>query len=256
MSAAAAGVPGGQALLEVRGVSRAFGGVRAVEDVSLMVRPGEIMALIGPNGAGKTTLLNVLSGVIRPDSGQVIFDGCRTDVLPPHRVARLGLARTFQNLRLFPTLSVLENVAAVLAHRGAGVRGLLRPASEPALQEAARTLLRRVGLDEVRDAAPRSLPYGLQRQLEIARALALAPRMLLLDEPAAGLTHAEVDAVVRLVRALRDEGRTVLLIEHHMGVVRALADRVAVLDHGQVIALGPLEQVAADPRVVEAYLGA
>ena len=247
--------PAGTALLDLRGVSRWFGGVRAVNDVTFALPAGQIMGLIGPNGAGKTTLFNVVSGVLKPTAGRVLFDGTRIDALPTHRVARLGLARTFQNLRLFSSLTVLENVSAVLATRHVRVPGLIGSATARDLLAPARALLRRVDLDDVRDAPARALPYGLQRRLEIARALALEPRLLLLDEPSAGLSHGEAEALVRLVRELHADGLTVLLIEHNMTLVRALADTIAVLDHGELIALGTPEQIAADPVVIEAYLG-
>ena len=242
-------------LLEIVGVSRSFGGVRAVNDVSFSLPSGCIMGLIGPNGAGKTTLFNLLSGVLKPTAGQVRFDGNRIDALPAYRIARLGIARTFQNLRLFSSLTALENVLAVLGARQVRLASVMGSAKSTELVRSAGELLQRVGLDHAGDHHARSLPYGLQRRLEIARALALQPRLLLLDEPSAGLAHGEAETLITLVRELHAEGLTILLIEHNMSLMRALADSIAVLDHGELIALGRPEEIAANPKVIEAYLG-
>lgn len=243
------------AVLAVTGISHRFGGLQVLSGVGFAAERSEIVALIGPNGAGKTTLLNILSGIIRPQSGEVRLDGLRIDGLAPHRIARLGLARTFQTLRLFPSLTVLEHVCVALASGGPRERGLLASATSPAQVAAARSILQRLALDGQRDVRADALPYGQQRRLEIARAIARAPRLLLLDEPSAGLAATDIAALVRLIGELAHEGLTILLIEHNMGIVRNLASRVVVLDHGVGLASGTLAQVAADPAVIEAYLG-
>jgi len=243
------------AVLAVTGISHRFGGLQVLSDVGFAAERGEIVALIGPNGAGKTTLLNILSGVIRPDAGEVRLAGVRIDRLSPHRIARLGLARTFQNLRLFPSLTVLEHVCVALASGPRERRALLASATSPASVAEGRSILFRLGLDGYRDSRAGALPYGLQRRLEIARAIARTPRLLLLDEPSAGLAAEDIALLVRLIGELAQEGLSVVLIEHNMAIVRNLASRVVVLDHGVAIASGPLAQVATDPAVVEAYLG-
>ncbi len=268
MSAAAAGCGPRRALLEARGLSAAFGGVRALDGVDLEVLDGEIAALIGPNGAGKTTLFNCLTGLCRPAGGEIALlppGGVRHRLagLAPHRVAALGVARTFQNIRLFPAMSALENVlvgrhvrmrAGVL---GALLRGPGTRAEERESAAAARELLGKVGLESVAGEPAGSLPYGLQRRLEIARALATEPLLLLLDEPAAGMNPRETAELDELIRRLRDEdGVTVLLIEHDMRLVMGLAERIVVLDSGRLIAAGTPAEVRADPAVVRAYLGA
>ncbi len=250
---------GGEPVLLLDRISRRFGGLAANQDVSLAVHAGEIVALIGPNGAGKSTLFNIASGVLPPSAGSVRLFGRVLGALPARRRAALGLARTFQHVRLLQGETVRDNIAlgAHLAGRAGMLRALLRldRAEEARLRAAAEAAAARVGLADRLDTPAGDLPLGQQRIVEIARALCLTPRLLLLDEPAAGLRHLEKERLADLLRQLRASGMAVLLVEHDMGFVMRLADRVVVMDFGQTIAAGPPAQVRADPAVRDAYLG-
>jgi branched-chain amino acid transport system ATP-binding protein len=250
------------AALEVKGMTRRFGGVTAVDGVSFAVDRGEVFGIIGPNGAGKTTLFNLVTGLTPPTSGTLLHDGTDITTARPHQVARRGIARTFQNIRLFPELTALENVMIgrhchTRSGLFSGVLGLgPAGAEERAVRKRARELLALMGIAGRADVKARNLPYGDQRRLEIARALALEPQVLLLDEPAAGMNPNEKTALTDFMRRLRvDFDLTLLIIEHHVPLVMGLCDRIAVLDFGKLIALGDPETVRRDPAVVEAYLG-
>ncbi len=249
------------ALLGVANLTRRFGGVVAVDDVSFDVREGEIVGLIGPNGAGKTTVINLLSGLLRPTAGAITFEEARLDRLPPYRIARAGVARTYQNIRLFRGLSALDNVIVgthTRTHASFAARLAFAPAvrrEEAAARDTARALLQRVSLGGREGLRATSLPYGEQRRLEIARALAAQPRLLLLDEPAAGMNPAEMDQLIALIRSLRDDGQTILLIEHNMQVVMGVCDRIVVLNFGRKIAEGTPNEISQNKEVIAAYLG-
>lgn len=249
-------------LLQLQHVSRAFGGVFAARDVSLDVTGGELRGIIGPNGAGKSTLFNLISGHLRPGSGTVALAGRRIDRLPPHRRARLGVAIVFQGARLFPRMTALENVmVGAHARTRAGLTSAMlrlgRHRSEERLIAGwARAALDRVGLADWADRDAEALPLGQQRRLQVARALAAAPDLLLLDEPASGLRASERAELAELLTQLHAEEMTIMLVEHDVGLVTRLADRITVLDLGEIIAEGTPEQIRHDPRVIDAYLGA
>ena len=248
-------------MLVVDGVSKQFRGLKALDDVSIAVPTGQIRGIVGPNGSGKTTLFNVISGLYRPTTGRVRFGGEDVTNRPPYRLSRAGMSRTFQNLRLFGDLTVRENVLVALDRTRtlSAWRYLLAPLSvvrrDRDLRRRADEVLDRYGLIAFADLPPKSLPYGTQRRVEIARAMAAAPTLLLLDEPAAGLNGEEVRKLGEMVRSIRDTGITVVIIEHNMGLVMSLCERVTVLASGKVIAEGTPAVVAATPAVIEAYLG-
>ncbi|GAA0480601.1 branched-chain amino acid ABC transporter permease [Paractinoplanes deccanensis] len=251
----------GDELLAVQGVSKQFRGLKALDDVSLTVAAGEIRGIVGPNGSGKTTLFNVISGLYKPTRGRVVFRGTDMTGRAPYRLARAGMARTFQNLRLFGDLTVEENLLVALdrSRTLSAWRYLLRPLNvlrrDRALRRSATDVLHRYGLTQFASLAPKSLPYGIQRRVEIARAVAADPALLLLDEPAAGLNGEEVRQLAEIVRSIRDSGRTVIIIEHNMGLVMSLCEQITVLAGGRVIAEGTPSHVAGHPAVIEAYLG-
>jgi len=248
-------------LLEIDEITKTFGGVQALDGVSFSVEQGEIHGLIGPNGAGKTTLINILSGITRPVSGRVSLLGQPVQGLPPHRVARMGIARTFQNIRLFPEMTCIENVIAgqhLSAKRPLLPRLLCLPSAkedERRLRQKALTCLARVGIADRANFVSRELSYGQRRRLEIARALASNPLLLLLDEPVAGMRRKGLQQVGDLLRSLARDGMTILLIEHNMAFVMELCSHITVLNFGRTIFSGTPPEVARHPEVTEAYLG-
>jgi len=250
-----------QPLLELDHVTMQFGGLTALNDVSFHIQPGEILGLIGPNGAGKTTCFNVLTGVYQATTGEVRFQGDKLAKLDRHKITRMGIARTFQNIRLFPEMTALENVmVGCEAHSTTSVIGAMfhlpkQQREEQEFTARAMELLRFMGIADRADDTAKNLPYGYQRRLEIARALATGPKLLCLDEPAAGFNPAEKNELMGLIRTIRDQGYTVLLIEHDMNLVMGVTDRIVVLDFGKKIAEGSPAEVRANPAVIAAYLG-
>ena len=262
VAAAQQDAPAGQDfILRIENVTKRFGGLVAVDDVSFDVKRGEVFALIGPNGAGKTTLFNSITGIFPPTDGRVVFEGRDIAGAKPHQAAALGIARTFQNIRLFEYMSAVDNVRVGQHCRTKSklwdslFKTPYERHEEKAISERAMELLQFVGIEKRAEEYARNLAYGQQRRLEIARALATRPRLLLLDEPAAGFTPQEKVELMRLVDKILAEGITVFLIEHDMKVVMGISRNIAVLDHGELIALGPPEVIRKDQRVIEAYLG-
>ncbi|HEX6111796.1 MAG TPA: ABC transporter ATP-binding protein [Geminicoccaceae bacterium] len=241
------------ALLEIRDLGKSFGGIRAVDGCSFGVEEGSITALIGPNGAGKTTVFNLISGLHRPDAGAIVFDGTRIDGLPPHRITRKGIARTFQISRDLAGLSVLENV--VVQSPAGGFRQLLKPSMSPAERERAMDLLSFVGIAELAREPAAKLSYGQKKLLELAACLMADPRLVLLDEPAGGINPALLEIIIDRVRQLRTQGVTFLIVEHNMDVVMNVCDPVVVMAYGRFLAHGTPAAIQNDEAVLEAYLG-
>ncbi|AWP74864.1 ABC transporter ATP-binding protein [Bordetella bronchiseptica] len=248
-------------LLEIHGLGITFGGLRAVHDVAFSVEPGEIVSVIGPNGAGKTTLFNMISGIYRPGAGRVVLDRDDVTGMAPFRLARRGMSRTFQNLQIFQNMTVLENAIAGfhLQEQGALLSDLFNLRASQArarrAEEGARALLQRVGLERAAEREAASLSYGSLKRLEIARALALQPKVLLLDEPAAGCNAVETEEIDRLIAEVAATGVAILLVEHDMKMVMRISSHIVVLDHGEKIAEGPPDAISRDPAVIAAYLG-
>jgi branched-chain amino acid transport system ATP-binding protein len=233
-------------LLQVKNAYKFFGGLAAVTDVSFEVRPGEILALIGPNGAGKTTVFNVVNGFYKPSKGEIWFKGKNISGLKPHKICKMGMARTFQVVKPLQRMSVLDNVVA---------SAYLRTSSKEQATTIAVETLKFTGLYEDRDIISKGLPLGKRKRLEIARALATQPELLLLDESFAGLNPSELDESIGIIRRIKERGITIMIIEHHMKVIMAISDRIVVINYGQKIAEGSPEEIRANPQVIEAYLG-
>jgi branched-chain amino acid transport system ATP-binding protein len=245
-------------MLEINDVSKNFGGLIALNHVHVQLQPNRIYGLIGPNGAGKTTLFNLITGLLPVSGGTIHFQGQELTSLHPHQITRLGIARTFQNIRLFPTMTVLENVlVAQNIHTRSGITSLFqfKAQADKKLREEAETLLQEMGLWEKRKEISSSLAYGEQRRLEIARALALEPSLLLLDEPAAGMNEAETEELLDRIQEIRSMGKTIFLIEHDMSVVMGICSYISVLNFGKLIAQGTPDEIQANASVIEAYLG-
>ncbi len=249
-------------LLEIRSLTHYFGGLRAVHNFNTRIEVGEVRGLIGPNGAGKTTIFNLTTGVYKPTEGHIYFEGREITGRRPNEISHLGIARTFQNLRLWTNLTALDNVKIAfysqirygLAGAFFGVRG--RHKEEEIIEEQARDLMRLLGIEQFADFVVSGLPYGIQRKVEIARALATKPKLLLLDEPTAGMSPAEMMETMEVIQKIREElGLTIWLIEHRMKFVMSLCETIQVLDFGEVIAEGPPEEIRNNPRVIKAYLG-
>ncbi|MGC8766887.1 MAG: ABC transporter ATP-binding protein [Brevinematia bacterium] len=251
-------------LLKVECITKYFGGIKAVNDVSFDVEKGKVVSIIGPNGAGKTTVFNIISGFYKPDKGKVVFEGRDITNLKVYECARVGIARTFQNIRLFYNMTVLENVMVGRHVRSkSGIHSffdaILRNSdfykTEKEIEEKSLYLIELLGLSDKVNVLAKNLPYGLQRRLEIARALATEPKLLLLDEPTAGMTYREINEILEVIKKIVDMGITVLLIEHQMMLVMNISDKVIVLDHGEKIAEGSPEEIKNNQKVIDAYLG-